>query len=150
MISNPVNLAPVLSAQTNALVDEINENQTDISAALAALLAEHGASQVDIAAALASINANVNDKTAAISEQIVSPVKSIQRGVSSVGVGATVNVTLSPVTMSKSVVLMSVRNESNSSNAAMCTAALTGSTNLALVSGTSQNSVVVWQVVEYV
>jgi hypothetical protein len=58
-ISNPVNLAPALAAQTSLLNTGLNANKTDIAAALSALLTEHTTGQTALASSLADILAKI-------------------------------------------------------------------------------------------
>lgn len=82
-----------------------------------------------------------------------SPIKSIQRGTATVAANATVNVTISTIDMSKSLVLINAGvSAGNIFIAASMPAVLTSATNLKLqrYDGNSASVTVEWQVVEYI
>ena len=99
-----------------------------------------------------------------------SPIKSIQRGSSTVSLAVTASVTISAVDTAKSFLLVSTRSGSHSGNlssnaadgqaggAVTCSGAITGTTTVVLYAGNVQlstsaaikNPTAYWEVVEYV
>ncbi len=99
-----------------------------------------------------------------------SPIKSIQRGSSTVSLNLTASITISAVDTAKSFLLVSTRSGSHSGNlssnaadgqaggAVTCSGAITGTTTVVLYAGNidlastvrSGNPVANWEVVEYV
>lgn len=80
-------------------------------------------------------------------------VKSVQRGVSTVGASATLNVTVSAVNMSKSVLLVDkhqIIGGGSTASTGGTTSSLSSSTNIQIINNSAAGAILVaWQLIEY-